>query len=100
MRSELKKMMEADVQGHCLIMSVAVNKRMLWSRGRKIMNNSRQRSRMTLKRCIVITTKQPWPRINRRSEQSTLESQTADFEQQSDQSTCERHVVVSWTTRV
>ena len=35
----------------------------------------------------------------RRSEQSTLESQTADLEQQSDQSTCERHVVVSWTTR-
>ena len=29
MRSEVKKMMEADVQGHCLIMSVAVNKRML-----------------------------------------------------------------------
>ena len=47
------KMMEADVQGHCLIMleimSVAVNKRMLWP--------SRQRSRMRLKLYIVITTK-------------------------------------------
>ena len=30
MKSGVKKMMEADVQGHCLIMSVAVNKRMLW----------------------------------------------------------------------
>ena len=49
MRSEVKKMMEADVQGHCLIMSVAVNKRMLWP--------SRQRSRMRLKLYIVITTK-------------------------------------------
>ena len=38
-RSGVKKMMEADVQGHCLIMSVAVNKRMLWP--------SRQRSRMS-----------------------------------------------------
>ena len=37
-----KKMMEADVQGHCLIMSVAVNKRMLWSKRREIINNSRQ----------------------------------------------------------
>ena len=36
--------MEADVQGHCLIVSVAVNKRMLW------------RS-MRLKLYIVITTK-------------------------------------------
>ena len=57
MRSEAKKMMEADVQGRCLIMSVAVNKRMLWPRRRKIINNSRQRSRMRLKLCIVITTK-------------------------------------------
>ena len=42
-------MMEADVQGHCLIKSVTVNKRMLWP--------SRQRSRMRLKLNIVITTK-------------------------------------------
>ena len=42
-------MMEADVQGHCLIMSVAVNMRMRWP--------SRQRSRMRLKLYIVITTK-------------------------------------------
>ena len=41
--------MDAVVQGHCLIMSVAVNKRMLWL--------SRQRSRMRLKVYIVITTK-------------------------------------------
>ena len=33
--SKEKKMMEADVQGHCLIMSVAVNKRMLGPRRRK-----------------------------------------------------------------
>ena len=45
----VKKMMEADVQGHCLIMSVAVKKRMLWP--------SRQRSRVRLKLYIVITTK-------------------------------------------
>ena len=32
MRSEVKKVMEADLQGHCLIMSVAVNKSMLWPR--------------------------------------------------------------------
>ena len=57
-RSEVKKMMEVDVQGHCLIMSVAVNKRVLWPRRRKIINNSRQRSRMRLKLCIVITTKE------------------------------------------
>ena len=56
--SEEKKMMEADVQRHCLIMSVAVNKRMLWPRRRKIINNSRQRSSMRLKLCIVITTKE------------------------------------------
>ena len=56
--SEEKKMMEADVQGHCLIMSVAVNKGVLWPRRRKIINNSRQRSRMRLKLCIVITTKE------------------------------------------
>ena len=37
------------MQGHCLIVSVAVNKRMLW--------RSRQRSRMRLKLYIVITTK-------------------------------------------
>ena len=49
MRSGVTKMMEADVQGHCLIVSVAVNKRMLWP--------SRQRSRMRLKLYIVITTK-------------------------------------------
>ena len=49
MRSEVKEMMEADVQGHCLIMSVTVNKRML--------RPSRQRSRMRLKLYIVITTK-------------------------------------------
>ena len=48
-KSGAKKMMEADVQGHCLIMSVAMNKRMLWP--------SRQRSRMRLKLYIVITTK-------------------------------------------
>ena len=54
MSSEVKKMMEADVQGHCLVMSVAVNKRMLWPRRRKIINNSRERSRMS----IVITTKE------------------------------------------
>ena len=42
-------MMEADVQGHCLELSEAVNKRMLWP--------SRQRSRMRLKLYIVITTK-------------------------------------------
>ena len=48
-RSGVKKMMEGDVQGHCLIKSVAVNKRMLWP--------SRQRSRMRLKLNIVITTK-------------------------------------------
>ena len=57
MRSEVKKMMEADVQGHCLVMSVAVNKRMLWPKRLKIINNSRQRSRMRLKLCIFITTK-------------------------------------------
>ena len=56
--SEVKKMMEADVQGHCLIMSVAVNKRMLCPRRRKIINNIRQRSRMRLKLYIVITTKE------------------------------------------
>ena len=49
MKSGVKKMMDAVVQGHCLIMSVAVNKRMLWP--------SRQRSRMRLKLYIVITTK-------------------------------------------
>ena len=49
-RSEVKKMMEADVQGHCLKMSVAVNERMLWP--------CRQRSRMRLKLYIVITTKE------------------------------------------
>ena len=49
MRSGVKKMMEADVQGHSLIISVAVNKRMLWP--------SRQRSRMRLKLFIIITTK-------------------------------------------
>ena len=49
MKGGVKKMMDADVQGHCLIMSVAVNKRMLWP--------SRQRSRMRLKLYIVITTK-------------------------------------------
>ena len=58
MSSEVKKMMEADVQGHCLIMSVAVNKRMLCPRRRKIINNIRQRSRMRLKLYIVITTKE------------------------------------------
>ena len=50
MRSEVKKMLETDAPGHCLIMSVAVNKRMLWP--------SRQRSRMRLKLYIVITTKE------------------------------------------
>ena len=49
MRSGVKQMMEADVQGHCFIMSVAVNKRLLWA--------SRQRSRMRLKLYIVTTTK-------------------------------------------
>ena len=49
MKRVVKKMMDAVVQGHCLIMSVAVNKRMLWP--------SRQRSRMRLKLYIVITTK-------------------------------------------
>ena len=49
MKGGVKKMMDAVVQGHCLIMSVAVNKRMLWP--------SRQRSRMRLKLYIVITTK-------------------------------------------
>ena len=49
MKSGVKKMMDADVQGHCLIMSVAVNKRMLWP--------SRQRSGMRLKLYIVITMK-------------------------------------------
>ena len=49
MRSGVKKMMEADVQGHSQKMSVAVNKRRLWP--------SRQRSRMRLKLYIVITTK-------------------------------------------
>ena len=58
MSSEVKKMMEADVQGQCLRMSVAVNKRMLWSRRREIINKSRQRSGMRLKLCIVITTKE------------------------------------------
>ena len=48
-RSGVKKMMEVDAQGHCLIMSVAVNKRMLWP--------SRQRPRMRLKLYVVITTK-------------------------------------------
>ena len=51
-------MMETDVQGHCLIMSVAVYKRMPWPRRRTIINNSRQRSRMRVKLCIVITTKE------------------------------------------
>ena len=46
------------------------------------------------------SSRRTWPRLNRRSEQSTLESQTADFDQQSDHSTCDRHVVVSWITRV
>ena len=58
MRSGVQKMMEADVQGHCLAMPVAVNKRLLWPRRRKIVTNSRQRSRMRLKLCIVITTKE------------------------------------------
>ena len=60
MRSEVKKMMEADVQGHCLIMSVAVNKRMLWP--------SRQRSRMRLKLYIV----------HQKLEEKTVEDQTED----------------------
>ena len=47
MKRVVKKMMDAVVQGHCLIMSVAVNKRMLWP--------SRQRSRMRLKLYIVTT---------------------------------------------
>ena len=51
-------MMEPDVQAHCLIMSVAVNKRMLWPRRQKIINNSRQSSRMGLKLCIVIASKE------------------------------------------
>ena len=50
MRSEVKKMMEADVAVHCLTMSVAVNTRILWP--------SRQRPRMRLKLYIVITTKE------------------------------------------
>ena len=58
MRSGVKKMMEADVQGHCLVMSVAVNKWMLWPSRQKIIINSRQRSRMRLKLCIVITAKE------------------------------------------
>ena len=49
MRSGVKKMMEADVQGHGLLMSVAVNNRMLWP--------SKQRSMMKLKLYIVITKK-------------------------------------------
>ena len=57
MSSEVKKMTEADVQGHCLIMLVAVNKRMLWPRRRKVINNSK-RLRMRLKLCIVTTTKE------------------------------------------
>ena len=48
------------------------------------------------------SSRRTWPRINRRSEQSTLVSQTvgltAGLEQQSDKSTCDRHVVVSWIT--
>ena len=50
--------MEADAQGDYQAMSVAVNKRMLWPSRRKIINKSRQRSRMRLKLYIVITTKE------------------------------------------
>ena len=50
------------------------------------------------------SSRRTWPRINRRSEQSTLVSQTvgltAGLEQQSDKSTCDRHVVVSWRAKV
>ena len=70
MRSEVKKMMEADVQGHCLIMSVAVNKSLLCPRRRKIVKNSRQTSRMRLKLCIFITTKE--------QENSKLESRVKE----------------------
>ena len=54
----MKKMMEADVQGHCLILSVAVNKSMLWPRRRKNHQQKQTRSRMRVKLCIVITTKE------------------------------------------
>ena len=57
-RSEEKKMMDADVQGDYQVMSVAVNKRMLWSSRRKIINKSRQRSRMGFKAVQRITTKE------------------------------------------
>ena len=40
-RSEEKKMMDADVQGDYQVMSVVVNKRMLWPSRRKI-NNKKQ----------------------------------------------------------
>ena len=50
--------MEADVRGNYQAMSVAVNKRMHWPSRRKIMNKSRQRSRMRVKLYIDITTKE------------------------------------------
>ena len=60
-------------------MSVAVNKRMLWPSRRKIINKSRQRSRMRLKLYIVITTKE---QANSKLECRVKEKLVCDRDQQ------------------
>ena len=78
-----------------------------WSNGDAGSTNKVQMVKTCHKRISNIkqsSSRRTWPRINRRSEQSTLVSQTvgltAGLEQQSDKSTCDRHVVVSWITPV
>ena len=64
-------------------MSVAVNKWMLWPRRREIINNSRQRSTLRLKLCIVITTKeQENSKLECRVKEKLVRDQFAEEKQQ------------------